>query len=137
MPGEATVAGSAAETAETAGAAAAVEHCNEVHLVGRLAAEPVRRELPSGDVLVQFRVVVDRGPSLRGTAGRRTPTIDTLDCTAWRKDVQRSLGSYVAGDVIEVTGALRRRFWRSPGGPASRSEVEATRLRRLLRAGRQ
>ena len=127
------MAGSAAETDR---AAAAAEHCNEVHLVGRLAAEPVRRELPSGDVLMQFRVVVDRGPSLR-TAGRRTPTVDTLDCTAWRKDVQRSLGSYVAGDVIEVTGALRRRFWRSPGGPASRSEVEATRLRRLLRARQQ
>jgi single-strand DNA-binding protein len=130
MQGEAAVAGSAAETDRDP---VTVEHCNEVHLVGRLAAEPVRRELPSGDVLMQFRVVVDRGPRLR-TAGKRTPTVDTLDCTAWRKDVQRSLGSYVAGDVVEVTGALRRRFWRSPGGPASRSEVEATRLRRLLRA---
>lgn len=125
------MAGSAAETER---AATAVEHCNEVHLVGRLAAEAVRRELPSGDVLMQFRVVVDRGPALRA-AGRRTPTVDTLECAAWRKDVQRSLGSYAAGDVVEVTGALRRRFWRSPGGPASRSEVEATRLRRLQRAG--
>ena len=124
------MAGSAAETDRPA---TAVEHCNEVHLVGRLAAEPVRRELPSGDVLVQFRVVVDRGPAARSVS-RRTPTIDTLDCAAWRKDVQRSLGAYGPGDVVEVTGALRRRFWRSPGGPASRSEVEATRLRRLLRA---
>ena len=122
--------GSATETDRTA---ASVEHCNEVRLVGRLAADPVRRELPSGDVLVQFRVIVDRGPGLRA-AGRRTPTVDALDCTAWRKDVQRSLGSYAAGDVVEVTGALRRRFWRSPGGPASRSEVEATRLRRLQRS---
>jgi single-strand DNA-binding protein len=124
------VAGSAAETDRSA---TSVEHCNEVHLVGRLAADPVRRQLPSGDVLVQFRVIVDRGPGLRA-AGRRTPTVDTLDCTAWRKDVQRSLGSYAAGDVVEITGALRRRFWRSPGGPASRSEVEATRLRRLQRS---
>ena len=124
------MAGSATGTDRTA---TSLEHCNEVHLVGRLAAEPVRRELPSGDVLVQFRVVVERRPGLRA-AGRRTPTVDTLDCTAWRKDVQRSLGSYAAGDVVEVTGALRRRFWRSPGGPASRSEVEATRLRRLQRA---
>jgi single-strand DNA-binding protein len=124
------VPGSAAETDR----ATAVEHCNEVHLVGRLAAEPVRRELPSGDVLMQFRLVVERGPSGLRAAGRRSPTVDTLDCTAWRKDVQRSLGSYVAGDVVEVTGPLRRRFWRAPGGPARRSEVEATRLRRLSRA---
>jgi single-strand DNA-binding protein len=125
------VAGSAADTDR---AAAAVEHCNDVHLVGRLAAEPVTRELPSGDVLVQFRLVVERGRPRR-QAGPRAPTVDTLECAAWRKDVQRSLASCLPGDVVEVSGALRRRFWRSPGGPASRSEVEATRLRRLLRPG--
>ncbi len=125
------MAGSAAETDRTA---AAVEHCNDVHLVGRLAAAPVRRELPSGDVLMQFRLVVERGRPRR-QAGPKAPTVDTLECTAWRKDVQRSLTSCQPGDVLEVTGALRRRFWRSPGGPASRSEVEATRLRRLLRPG--
>lgn len=115
------------------------EHVNEVRLVGRLAAEPVRRLLPSGDELVSFRLVVDRPvPSRaeRGSVGRsgggvRNPTVDTLDCAAWRGDVQRVLSRATAGDVLEVRGALRRRFWRSPTGPASRSEVEATRVRRV------
>lgn len=112
-----------------------VMHQNEIRLVGRLAAAPVRRELPSGDVLVQFRLVVERATARPARkTGRRAPTVDTLECAAWRKDVQRVLRWCVPGDVVEVHGALRRRFWRSPGGAASRSEVEAVRLRRLIRA---
>jgi len=33
--------------------------------------------------------------------------------------------------VLEVEGALRRRFWRMGAGAASRSEVEVLRVRRL------
>jgi len=35
---------------------------NSVRLVGRVSAEPEHRELPSGDQLVQLRVVVARPP---------------------------------------------------------------------------
>jgi single-strand DNA-binding protein len=115
----------AAGRAESAVAA----HVNEVHLVGRLAAEPEPRELPSGDVVVIFRLVVERGTSRRA-ATPRSPTVDTLDCAAWRKDVQRSLAAAGAGEVLEIEGALRRRFWRAGASAASRSEVEVTRLRR-------
>lgn len=108
---------------------APAEHVNEVRLVGRLAAEPVDRVLPSGDRLVSFRIVVPRGPARR--AAPRAPTVDTVDCAAWRKDVQRAVSRAGTGDLVEVQGALRRRFWRSPGGPASRSEVEVARLRRV------
>ena len=115
-------------------------HANEVLLIGRLAADPVRRELPSGDPLVSFRLVVERPTPVRrasratkapGTPGRRIPTVDTLDCAAWRKDVQRSLTRAAPGDVLEVHGSLRRRFWRTGTGAASRSEVEVVRVRRL------
>lgn len=120
--------------AAASGETGAVSHLNEVHLVGRLAAAPVSRELPSGDLLLQFRLVVTRkGPPRGAAGGARVPTVDTLDCAAWRKDVQRLLGGCRAGDVLEVRGALRRRFWRSPGGAASRSEVEVVRLRRVVR----
>jgi single-strand DNA-binding protein len=112
-------------------------HVNEVHLVGRLAVEPVRRELPSGDPLVSFRLVVERPPAGRAdrSATSRSPTVDTLDCAAWRRDVQRVLARAVAGEVLEVHGALRRRFWRAGGGPVSRSEVEVLRVRRRGPAG--
>jgi single-strand DNA-binding protein len=115
---------------------AAPEHLNEVRLVGRLAAAPEIRELPSGAVVVTFRLVVERRTPRRG-APSRTPTVDTLDCAAWRKDLQRRVSAADPGEVIEVAGALRRRFWRVGPKAASRSEVEVSALRRLRgRAGR-
>jgi len=112
---------------------AAVEHANEVHLVGRLAAEPVSRGLPSGDLLLTFRVIVARERTTR-TAAARSATVDTIDCAAWTKVAQRSVRAWEPGDVVEVRGALRRRFWRSPHGPSSRSEVEVSSARRAARS---
>jgi single-strand DNA-binding protein len=117
----------------TAVAQTQVEHSNEVHLVGRLAAEPLSRELPSGDLVVTFRVVVTRDRTHRAASGRGA-TVDTIDCAAWSKATQRSVRAWTPGDVVEVRGALRRRFWRSPHGPSSRSEVEVSNARRAARA---
>ena len=118
-------------------AQAAVETVNEVVLVGRVAAAASGKTLPSGDELMTWRLVVDRPPTDRtssssATAGRAV-TIDTVDCVAWRAGVRRAAGAWVAGDVVRVEGSLRRRFWRSPTGPASRYEVEARTVRRLAR----
>jgi single-strand DNA-binding protein len=112
----------------------AVQHSNEVHLVGRLAAEPQSRELPSGDVVVTFRVVVARERATRGSTARAA-TVDTINCAAWTKSAQRALRTWEPGDIVEVRGALRRRFWQSPHGPSSRSEVEVSSARRAAPAG--
>ena len=65
-------------------------HANEVRLVGRLAVQPVHRELPSGDPLVSFRLVVERDAAAvraaRAGGSSRSPTVDTLECSAWRRD---------------------------------------------------
>lgn len=117
-------------------AAAATTSCNEVTLVGRLAAPPIRRELPSGDEIATFRLVVDR-PARRARSG---PTderrrVDTLDCVVWRADLRRRLDRIPEGTMVAVEGAVRRRFWRSPAGPASRVEIEVERMRRIGAAG--
>jgi single-strand DNA-binding protein len=104
---------------------------NEVVLAGRLAAPGEERTLPSGDLLVTFRLVVAR-PQAARVPGR--PTVDTIDCTAWGAAVRRSVLGWNAGDVVEVTGALRRRFWRGGSGATSRTEVEAVRAKRLAKA---
>lgn len=100
---------------------------NAVTLTGRLVGA---REitLPSGDELVSFRVVVDRACRDRGPSGR--VLVDAVECTAWRADVRRRARSIPEGTVVSVTGALRRRFWRSGGAPASRIDVEAMTLQR-------
>ncbi|MDO9455023.1 single-stranded DNA-binding protein [Nocardioides sp.] len=102
---------------------------NEVRLVGRLSAEPEEKELPSGDVLVSFRVVVPRVPDAKSKV-----TVDALECVAWTARAKRSVRSWRLGDVVEVTGSLRRRFFRTAAGPASRVEVEVTRGRVVRRA---
>src|SRR6478609_4471430 len=89
-----------------------LRHRNEVVLLGRLAAPPEERVLPSGDEIVTFRVVVERAARQR-VDGRREPTVDTLDCSVASLALRRRVLNWLAGDLIEVEGALRRRFWRS------------------------
>jgi single-strand DNA-binding protein len=101
---------------------------NEVMLVGRLAAAPESRTLPSGDELAVWRLVVRRHPRA-GPPGR--PGVDTVDCATFSAALRRQAARMQAGDRVEVVGALRRRFWRTPSGPASRYEVEASKVRRL------
>src|SRR3954454_11182113 len=111
-----------------------LEHQNEVYLVGKLSGEPAERKLPSGDVLLSWRLVVNRAPNERGS---RKAMHDTLPCFTLKAGVRRSVSSYASGDLIEVEGVLRRSFWRTPaGGEASKCEVEARSIKRLRRGPR-
>jgi single-strand DNA-binding protein len=90
---------------------------NQVFLRGRLSGDVHTRELPSGDEIAVFRVIVERPPGSRAR-------VDTLDCAASAARARRVLARAVEGDELEVTGALHRRFWRGASGLASRYEVE-------------
>lgn len=98
---------------------------NDVQVVGRVSGEPTARALPSGDQIVSWRVVVPRPPD-----DQRRARSDTLDCVAFRGDVRRRVTSWKTGDVVEVRGSLRRRFWRGPAGLQSRYEIEVTGCKR-------
>jgi single-strand DNA-binding protein len=110
----------------TASAGEPGEHVNTVHLRGRLANTPSPRELPSGDELWAFRLTVARPPGDRGH-------VDSIDCSTTRTRVQRVLERASPGETLDVTGALRRRFWQAPAGLASRYEVEVSALARVGR----
>jgi single-strand DNA-binding protein len=102
---------------------------NVVTLVGRVTSAPVERTLPSGDVMVSFRLSLrrQRTPMARGSK----QATDWVDCVAVGGRCRRSVGSWNVGDKVRVEGALRRRFYRGPGGPSTRLEVEALSARRL------
>lgn len=119
----------------TAGSAPVLEHRNEVHLVGRVSADPILVTLPSGDTVVSLRLVVER-PRLPAGHGRRQQ-VDTLACAGWTPALRRTLLRWGAGDVVDVDGALRRRFWRAEGVPQSRYEVELSGARRLAQGSVQ
>jgi single-strand DNA-binding protein len=101
---------------------------NVVRLVGRLAAAPAEVALPSGDTLCSFRVVVGR-PETHPSSQR----VDALECATSVARVRRSAMSWQPGEVVEVEGAIRRRFFRTATGSASRVEVEVSSARRVRR----
>ena len=106
----------------------AATEVNDVHLVGRVSGVPVPRELPSGDQLVQFRLVVPR-PGRDGDGARRQ--VDTIDIACWSARTRRTALRLPDGQEVEVRGSLRRRFFGTAGGRASRYEVEALAVRRV------
>ncbi|SDG10566.1 single-strand DNA-binding protein [Blastococcus aurantiacus] len=102
---------------------------NDVVLRGRLSAPAEVRTLPSGDTLVSFRLVVRRPePRPRGQS------VDVLACITYDRSLQRRVAAWQPGDVVEVEGALQRRFWRTGSGTASVCEVNCRRGRKVPRA---
>lgn len=107
---------------------------NEVRLIGKIPAVAQEKELPSGDLLCTFRVAVPRDAPTIGANGAVRRLVDSLECVTWSARVRRSAQSWDVGDLVEVSGVLRRRFYKSGTTSASRVEVEVTSGRRLRRA---
>lgn len=110
-------------------ARSAVEPVNSVRLVGRLSETATETTLPSGSVISSFRVIIERPPEHE--SGQR---VDALECTAWTARVRRSARTWRKGDLVEVEGAVRRRFFATATGRASRVEIEVSAARLLRRA---
>ena len=102
------------------------EPVNEVFLVGRVTSLAVEKVLPSGDKVVEFRVVIGRAKS-RGAKKE----VDSLDIAAWSAVARKAALSVKIDSWVQVTGSVRRRFWRAPSGLASRWQVEASEVVRL------
>lgn len=94
---------------------------NHCEFEGRLSGDPVERQLPSGDIIAMFRIVVPRPDGGR---------VDAIDCAVTNARLRRTLARLEAGASVLVAGQLHRRFWRGPAGVASRYEVEVATLKR-------
>jgi single-strand DNA-binding protein len=95
---------------------------NDVLLRGRVSQEAVEKVLPSGDKVVEFRLIVSRVKQ----AG-----VDTLDIGSWSAKSRRTALSLVPDEWVEISGSIHRRFWSSPSGLASRWQVEAVEISRI------
>lgn len=95
---------------------------NDCLLRGRVSAIATDRELPSGEHVVEFRLIITR---------REREGVDTLDIAAWSAKSRRSALSLKAGEWIEVSGSVNRRFWQGPAGLASRWQIQAESITRL------
>jgi single-strand DNA-binding protein len=95
---------------------------NDVLLRGRISREAVEKELPSGDKVVEFRLIVSRD---------KQSGVDTLDIGSWSAKSRRTALSLVADEWVEISGSIDRRFWSGPAGLASRWQVEAVEISRI------
>jgi single-strand DNA-binding protein len=95
---------------------------NDLLLRGRVSAPATVKELPSGDKVVEFRLIVSRIDR---------DGVDTLDIAAWSGKSRKTALSLKSDEWIEVSGSVHRRFWQSPAGLASRWQIEASEICRL------
>ena len=95
---------------------------NDLLLRGRVSAPATVKELPSGDKVVEFRLIISR---------LDRDGVDTLDIAAWSGKSRKTALSLKSDEWIEVSGSVHRRFWQSPSGLASRWQIEATEISRL------
>lgn len=89
---------------------------NVVIIRGVLSRDPEQRTLPSGDQLGQFEVTV------------RHPDRPTASVPVALFDPPAPSLALTAGTEVLVTGEVRRRFFRTPAGTGSRTEVVAARV---------
>lgn len=95
---------------------------NDCLLRGRVSAPAIDKQLPSGDHVVEFRLIINR-EDMDG--------VDTLDIAAWSAKNRKIANSFTGGEWVEVSGSIRRRFWQGPQGLASRCQIEAAQIARL------
>lgn len=95
---------------------------NDLLLRGRVSAQATSKELPSGDKVVEFRLIITRS---------EREGVDTLDIAAWSAKSRKIALTLKGDEWIEVSGSIHRRFWQSPTGVASRWQIEADEILRL------
>jgi single-strand DNA-binding protein len=100
---------------------------NDVHLIGRLGQQLSVRELPSGDEITTFTIVVPRIDRAR----EHGPSVDSLACQTTRAPIRAKVERWDPGTWVEVHGALRRRFWNSGHGLASATEIDVRSITRM------
>ena len=95
---------------------------NDLLLRGRVSAVATSKELPSGDKVVEFRLIVTR---------EERQGVDTLDIAAWSAKSRKLALALQPDEWVEISGSVHRRFWQSPAGVASRWQVVASEIVRL------
>ena len=95
---------------------------NDLLLRGRVSDKATQKELPSGDTVVEFRLIIGRD---------RGKGVDTLDIAAWSAKARRSALTLKPDECVEVSGSVHRRFFQNASGLASRWQVEAIEIARI------
>lgn len=90
---------------------------NDVALCGPVAEMAEERELAGGVIAARWTLRIPRDGERGGS--------DLIDCVAFDPELRERALGWSQGITLEVSGAIRRRFFRSGGRTTTRVEVEA------------
>jgi single-strand DNA-binding protein len=99
---------------------------NNVSITGRLGSNVTVRNLPSGDEVTSFTVIVERPEKERVGSTK----VDSIPCQTFRVSVASKVLGLDSGTLVTAQGVLRRRFWKVASGLGSAMEVEVRSLKR-------
>ena len=104
---------------------------NSVSILGRLGGKPTfTKTKPGGHSLAKFSVATERymGPG-------REPQTDWHNVVCWNAQAD-SVAEYLdKGDQVSIEGNLHQNQWTTPSGFRSRTEIYATKVLFLRKAG--
>ncbi len=107
---------------------------NRVFLLGNLTAEPETRELPSGSVVTDLRLAVNR--TYRNRAGETVEEVSYIDCTAYARNAEIARDYLAKGKPVFLEGRLHQDRWETSGGDKrSKLKVVVERLVLMPRGG--
>lgn len=87
---------------------------NKVIIMGRLTADPEKRQTQSGVASCRFTVAVDRRYADKNTGERQA---DFISCTAWKQTAEFVSRYFSKGKMIALEGALRSGSYQDKNHP--------------------
>ncbi|UCH77608.1 MAG: single-stranded DNA-binding protein [Candidatus Coatesbacteria bacterium] len=87
---------------------------NRVFLLGNLTADPETRDLPSGGVVTDLRLAVNR--TYRNREGELTEEVSFIDCTAYGRTAEIARDYLKKGQPSFVEGRLHQDRWETNAG---------------------
>jgi single-strand DNA-binding protein len=104
-----------------------VANYNRVFLLGNLTADPESRDLPTGGIVTDLRLAVNR--TYRNREGEQTEEVSFIDCTAYGRTAEIARDYLKKGRPVFLEGRLHQDRWETnEGDKRSKLKVVVERL---------
>jgi single-strand DNA-binding protein len=104
-----------------------VANYNRVFLLGNLTADPESRDLPTGGIVTDLRLAVNR--TYRNREGEQTEEVSFIDCTAYGRTAEVARDYLKKGRPVFLEGRLHQDRWETnEGDKRSKLKVVVERL---------
>jgi single-strand DNA-binding protein len=91
-----------------------VANYNRVFLLGNLTADPESRDLPTGGIVADIRLAVNR--TYRNRDGEQTEEVSFIDCTAYGRTAEVARDYLKKGRPVFLEGRLHQDRWETNDG---------------------